>query len=48
VVLDEPTSGLGDKETKQLLDLLSTCDSTFVVATHDPLVMDWCQQRIQL
>ncbi len=48
IVLDEPTSGLGDADTKALLSLLEDSDSTIIVATHDPLVMKWCQTVIKL
>ena len=48
IVLDEPTSGLGDAETHQVLELLSSTSATVIVATHDPLVMQWCDDVYEL
>jgi ABC-type transport system involved in cytochrome bd biosynthesis fused ATPase/permease subunit len=48
VVLDEPTSGLGVDETRAVLSLLESTGATVIVATHDPQVMDWCDQVLEL
>jgi len=48
VLLDEPTSGLGNHETAMVLSLLKASEATIVVATHDTLVMDWCDEVYQL
>lgn len=48
VLLDEPTSGLGHDETSRVLALLATTNSTVVVATHDPTVIDWCDDVVEL
>jgi ABC-type transport system involved in cytochrome bd biosynthesis fused ATPase/permease subunit len=48
VLLDEPTSALGESETAAMLDLLSTLSATVVVATHDPRVLAWCDEVIDL
>jgi ABC-type transport system involved in cytochrome bd biosynthesis fused ATPase/permease subunit len=48
VILDEPTSGLGTDETSAVLDLLASSDATIVVATHDPQVMAWCDEVLEL
>jgi ABC-type lipoprotein export system ATPase subunit len=48
VLLDEPTSGLGEDETRRVLDLLATTNATVMIATHDPLVMEWCDEIFQL
>jgi ABC-type lipoprotein export system ATPase subunit len=48
IVLDEPSSGLGETETTALLSLLENCDATIIIATHDPLVMSWCDTVIRL
>jgi ABC-type transport system involved in cytochrome bd biosynthesis fused ATPase/permease subunit len=47
-LLDEPTSGLGQEETRAVLELLESTGATFVVATHDDQVMDWCHQVYEL
>lgn len=40
-LLDEPTAGLGAEETALVLELFSNTGSTIIVATHDPLVIEW-------
>lgn len=47
-VLDEPTSGLGALETASVLELLAATGATFVIATHDPQVINWCDQAMVL
>lgn len=47
-LLDEPTSGLGADETTLVLDLLAATGATVIVATHDPLVMAWCDEVFEL
>jgi len=47
-VLDEPTSGLGVAETASVLALLASTGATFVVATHDPQVVAWCDEEWRL
>jgi ABC-type transport system involved in cytochrome bd biosynthesis fused ATPase/permease subunit len=42
LLLDEPTAGLGKNETNQLLRLLEELPVVTIVATHDPLVTEWC------
>jgi ABC-type transport system involved in cytochrome bd biosynthesis fused ATPase/permease subunit len=48
LMLDEPTSGLGANETAMVLALLAQSPATVLVATHDELVMDWCDEIYQL
>ena len=48
LILDEPTSGLGNDETNDVLNLLSTLGATVLIATHDPLVMKWCDDVFEL
>lgn len=48
VVLDEPTSGLGSADTQRLLALLASSGVTVIVATHDPLVVEWCDEVLRL
>jgi len=48
VLLDEPTSALGEHETTLVLDLLSRVSATIIVATHDPRVIDWCDQVLDV
>lgn len=47
-LLDEPTSGLGTDETTLALDLLASTGATVIVATHDPQVMAWCDEVVEL
>jgi ABC-type transport system involved in cytochrome bd biosynthesis fused ATPase/permease subunit len=47
-LLDELTSGLGADETAAVLSLLATTDATVIVATHDPQVMTWCDEVLEL
>ena len=48
LLLDEPTSGLGQDETSRVLMLLGATNSTVVVATHDPEVIAWCDDVVEL
>lgn len=48
VLLDEPTAGLGATDTQRVLDLVARSSSTVVVATHDPLVIAWCDEVFDL
>jgi ATP-binding cassette, subfamily C, bacterial CydC len=48
LLLDEPTSGLGQDETRAVLDLLGEMGASVIVATHDPLVMAWCNFGFEL
>ena len=48
LILDEPTSGLGVDETKHVLTLLDSIDATVIIATHDPHVMEWCDDIYEL
>ncbi len=48
VILDEPTSGLGRDDTLAVLALLDSADVTVIVATHDPAVIEWCDQTFGL
>ena len=47
-LLDELTSGLGTDETSNVLSLLASTGATVIVATHDPQVMTWCDEVIEL
>lgn len=47
-LLDEPTSGLGRAETSAVLDLVRVAGPSVVVATHDPVVMAWCDEVVEL
>jgi ABC-type cobalamin/Fe3+-siderophores transport system ATPase subunit len=48
LLLDEPTAGLGPEETTAILELLASMSATVIVATHDPLVVAWCNQTINI
>ena len=48
VLLDEPTSGLGAGETAATLSLLGDAGAAIVVATHDPAVIAWCDEVVDL
>lgn len=48
LVLDEPTSGLGAEETSAVLNLLTSSGASVLVATHDPLVVAWCDDVVEL
>jgi ATP-binding cassette subfamily C protein/ATP-binding cassette subfamily C protein CydC len=48
IVLDEPTSGLGVDETAAVLALLASTGATVIVATHNPQVMSWCDEVLEL
>jgi ABC-type transport system involved in cytochrome bd biosynthesis fused ATPase/permease subunit len=47
-LLDEPTAGLGTEETALVLELFSRTGSTVIVATHDPLVIEWSDMVYEL
>jgi ABC-type transport system involved in cytochrome bd biosynthesis fused ATPase/permease subunit len=47
-LLDEPTAGLGKEETALVLGLLGLTRSTVIVATHDELVIEWCDEVYEL
>lgn len=47
-LLDEPTAGLGSDETARVLGLLNSTNATVVVATHDPDVIAWSNDVIEL
>lgn len=47
-LLDEPTAGLGSEETARVLRLLDATHGTVVIATHDPEVMAWCDEVLEL
>ena len=48
LLLDEPTSALGDVETTDVLTLLSKVPATVIIASHDPRVLAWCDDVIDL
>jgi ABC-type transport system involved in cytochrome bd biosynthesis fused ATPase/permease subunit len=48
ILLDEPTSGLGPSERDLVLARLARSTATIIVATHDPVVIDWCDERAEL
>lgn len=48
VLLDEPTGGLGIDDTERVLRLLEHTGVTVIVATHDPLVVAWCDDTVAL
>ena len=48
VLLDEPTGGLGADQTRAVLALLDASGATAVIATHDPVVIAWCDQVLEL
>ncbi len=48
IILDEPTSGLGAHETASVLALLDSTNASVVVATHDPQVVSWCDEVLEL
>lgn len=47
-LLDEPTAGLGSEETRRVLALLAATDAAIIVATHDPEVIEWCDEVVDL
>ena len=47
-LLDEPTGGLGREETARVLTLVGATGATVVVATHDPQVIEWCDDVVEL
>jgi ABC-type transport system involved in cytochrome bd biosynthesis fused ATPase/permease subunit len=48
LLLDEPTSGLGREETEAVLALIKSSGASVVVATHDPVVISWCDRVLEL
>ena len=47
-LLDEPTGALGGEETSAVLALLAETGASVVVVTHDSMVMDWCDEVLEL
>lgn len=47
-LFDEPTSGLGRDETEAVLALVASTGASVLIATHDPLVMAWCDEVVEL
>lgn len=47
-LFDEPTAGLGGDETTRVLTLLNATNATVVIATHDPEVIAWCDDVVEL
>ncbi|RKX82356.1 MAG: lipoprotein-releasing system ATP-binding protein LolD, partial [Spirochaetes bacterium] len=52
LLADEPTANLDSHTGKEILELMKTLNekhkSTFVFATHDPMVMDFAGRLVQL
>ena len=48
LLLDEPTSGLGASETLAVLNLIADTGASVLVATHDPHVIEWCDEVVEL
>jgi putative ABC transport system ATP-binding protein len=52
VLADEPTANLDSKTSENILDLMqslnNTQGTTFIFATHDPIVMSYAKTTIQL
>ena len=52
VLADEPTANLDSRNSSQLMELFAELNrrrgATFVIATHDKRVMDFCRRRIKL
>ena len=48
LLLDEPTSALGESETLAVLALVSRTTASVIVATHDPRVLQWCDEIIDV
>ena len=52
LLADEPTANLDSETGKEILELMSTLNkkhgSTFIFATHDPMVMDFAGRLISL
>ena len=48
IILDEPTSALGDEERSKVLAWLEQLSATVIIATHDPVVMAWCDENYEL
>ena len=46
LLLDEPTSGLGQAHTQRVLSLLADLSVITIIASHDPAVIAWCQDRV--
>ena len=52
VIADEPTANLDSENTKRIIELISHLNKehqvTFIFSTHDPLLIDVAERRIQL
>jgi ATP-binding cassette subfamily C protein CydC len=48
LILDEPTSGLDATDTARVLQLLATKQPAVLIATHDPDVIAWCDDVIDV
>jgi ABC-type lipoprotein export system ATPase subunit len=48
ILLDEPTSALGEAETAAVLAVLSRTTASVIVATHDPRVLQWCNDVVDV
>ncbi len=48
VILDEPTAGLDPGATARVLEALARSGAGVVVATHDPVVVGWCDDVVEL
>jgi ABC-type transport system involved in cytochrome bd biosynthesis fused ATPase/permease subunit len=48
LLLDEPTSGLGPSERRLVIERLSRCGASIVVATHDEALIAHCDARLEL
>jgi len=48
LLLDEPTSGLGREDTRKVLELLAEKPVVTVIASHDPDVVAWCHDVVDV
>lgn len=52
VIADEPTANLDSENTKRIIELMSHLNKehqvTFIFSTHDPLLIDVAERRVQL
>jgi len=52
VLMDEPTAHIDSETGKALMNLVEKLNSklgqTFIIATHDPIVMDYCGRAIRV